>query len=270
MARCGVLLQRTDLCLSFAVRSLNIALLSLLGAASIVASLAFKHHPKSVAVARPAPASQQRTVARATPVESTTSQTAAERQSDFCFAELPTLRFSNQNTGESAEIRLYDSAGQIDEVEATRLDVLLCDTRDSKDVAAVTLDRRTLQLAVRAALHFRANQLLVVSAYRKPGRRAEGPHASGRAIDFKLPGVPARVLAAYLRTLPRVGVGIYTHPKTSFVHLDDREHSFHWLDASPPGRHWRELSIGNAGLAKRDAAYARRDDWPEGSTPPPG
>jgi hypothetical protein len=52
------------------------------------------------------------------------------------------------------------------------------------------------------------------------------------------------------------------------VHLDDREHSFHWLDASPPGRTWRELSIGNASLAQRDAAYRRADDWPEGSTPP--
>ena len=108
----------------------------------------------------------------------------------------------------------------------------------------------------------------MISAYRKPGRFREGPHASGKAIDFKLPGVAARALAAYLRTLPRVGVGVYTHPKTSYVHLDDREHSFHWLDASPPGRTWRERAIGNASLPKRDAAYCRADDWPEGTTPP--
>jgi len=195
---------------------------------------------------------------------------AAESSSEASFADLPTLRFSNQSTRESALVRLYDDQGHVDELEASRLDTLLADTRDPKNCATITLDRRTLQLAVRAALHFHVNEVQVVSAYRKPGRRREGPHASGKALDFKLPGVPARTLASYLRTLPRVGVGVYTHPKTAFVHLDDRERSFHWLDASPPGRTWRERSLGGGvGLIKRDAAYARRDDWPENTSPPP-
>jgi uncharacterized protein YcbK (DUF882 family) len=187
---------------------------------------------------------------------------------DSPFSRLQPVRFSNENTRESASVRLYDASGHVNEQEATRLDALLCDTRDPKALATLTLDRRTLQLAVRAALHFHASEVQVISAYRKPGRRREGLHASGKAIDFKLPGVNARVLAAYLRNLARVGVGIYTHPKTSYVHLDDREHSFYWLDASPPGRNWRELSIADAWLAKRDAAYARADDWPEGMAPP--
>jgi uncharacterized protein YcbK (DUF882 family) len=194
----------------------------------------------------------------------------AESSPEASFAGLPSLRFSNQSTRESALVRFYDDQGHVDEREASRLDALLADTRDPKNCATITLDRRTLQLAVRAALHFHVSEVQVVSAYRKPGRRREGPHASGKAIDFKLPGVPARTLASYLRTLPRVGVGVYTHPKTLFVHLDDRERSFHWLDASPPGRSWRERSLGGgAGLVKRDAAYARRDDWPENTRPPP-
>jgi len=185
------------------------------------------------------------------------------------FAGLPSLRFTNQSSGQTALVRLYDDSGHVDEGEASRLDALLADTRDPKNCATITLDRRTLQLAVRTALHFHVTEVQVVSAYRKPGRRREGPHASGKALDFKLPGVPARTLASYLRTLPRVGVGVYTHPKTLFVHLDDRERSFHWLDASPPGRTWRERSLGGGvGLIKRDAAYARRDDWPENTIPP--
>jgi uncharacterized protein YcbK (DUF882 family) len=195
---------------------------------------------------------------------------SAEPRAEAPFAGLPSLRFSNQSTRQNALVRLYDDLGRVDEAEALRLDALLADTRDPKNCATITLDRRTLQLAVRAALHFHVLEVQVVSAYRKPGRRREGPHASGKAIDFKLPGIPARTLAAYLRTLPRVGVGVYTHPKTSFVHLDDRERSFHWLDASPPGRTWRERSLGGGvGLIKRDAAYARRDDWPENTSPPP-
>jgi uncharacterized protein YcbK (DUF882 family) len=194
---------------------------------------------------------------------------SAEPATESTFAGLPSIRFRNQSTGQSATVRLYDDAGLVDEREATRLDALLADTRDPKNFASIVLDRRTLQLAVRAALHFHAAEVQVVSAYRKPGRRREGPHASGKAIDFKLPGVPARTLASYLRTLPRVGVGVYTHPKTSFVHLDDRERSFHWLDASPPGRSWRERSLGGGvSMIKRDAAYARRDDWPENTSAP--
>src|SRR6187431_705058 len=197
------------------------------------------------------------------------SLASADPSSQVSFAALPSLRFSNQSTGQSATVRLYDDAGHVDEGEASRLDALLADTRDPKNCATISLDRRTLQLAVRAALHFHVREVQVVSAYRKPGRRREGPHANGRAIDFRLPGVQARLLASYLRTLPRVGVGVYTHPKTLFVHLDDRERSFHWLDASPPGRSWRERSLGGGvGMIKRDAAYARRDDWPENTSPP--
>jgi uncharacterized protein YcbK (DUF882 family) len=206
---------------------------------------------------------------RAGGLSSASSPAYASPAADSVFSRLPALRFSNENDDQSLSVRLYDDSGHIDELEATRLDVLLCDTRDPKAPAALALDRRTLQLAVRAALHFRALEVRVVSAYRKPGRRREGLHATGKAIDFRLPGVSARVLAAYLRTLPRVGVGIYTHPKTSYVHLDDREHSFHWLDASPPGRTWREISLGGGtSLIKRDEAYARADDWPEGTSPP--
>lgn len=227
----------------------------------IAGSVAFAHHPKSIARAAP----RNAPVAPAPDVVSG----AYEPPPPTTFAQLPTLHFANQNTGAMAQVRLYDDLGRVDQGEAQKLDSLLCDTRDPKNWASIALDRRTLQLVVRAALRFHVTDVLVVSAYRKPGRRREGPHAEGRAIDFRLPGVAPRLLASYLRTLPRVGVGIYTHPKTAFVHLDDREHSFHWLDASPPGRHWRERSIGGRELAQRDASYVRADDWPEGTAPPP-
>ena len=89
-----------------------------------------------------------------------------------------------------------------------------------------------------------------------------GPHAHGVAIDFKLVGTSARALAAYLRTLPRVGVGIYTHPQTQFVHLDVRETSWHWVDASPPGRTWREQPLGDQNRVSRDATYTSDADLP--------
>lgn len=184
------------------------------------------------------------------------------------YSNLPLLTIRNINSREVLRTRLYTSEGQVDEVVVKQLDTLLCDARDPENILSRTMDRRLLQLVFRAAYHFSSDHVDVVSAYRKPVSTHEGVHAQGRAIDFRLQGVKPLELAAYLRTLPRVGVGIYTHPKTQFVHLDVREQSFHWLDGSPPGRHWREKNITVKGLNVLDAKYTRKDDWPEGLNPP--
>ncbi len=183
------------------------------------------------------------------------------------FAKLSPISITNNNTRKTVSLRLYDSSGAVDEQAAEELDSLLCDARDRDNIETITIDRRLLQLVYRAAYHFSSDKVEVVSAYRKAIHKREGMHAQGRAMDFRLSGVKALILAAYLRTIPRVGVGIYTHPKTQFVHLDVRDQSFHWLDASPPRRHWREMNIGGKALIAQDAKYSRKDDWPEGTTP---
>jgi uncharacterized protein YcbK (DUF882 family) len=178
------------------------------------------------------------------------------------FALLPAISIENQQTRERRELKLYDAFGALDPNAAAELDALLCDARKPKTRETTRIDRRTLQLLFKAAYHFQSREVEIVSAYRKPGRRREGPHGDGSAIDFRLRGVDSKELASYLRGIPRTGVGIYTHPKTSYVHLDSRAHSFHWLDASPPRRHWRERSLGGKDLAKRDAAYDPASDLP--------
>lgn len=180
------------------------------------------------------------------------------------FEQLPALHLQSEMTRQSLDAKLYDAQGQIDEAVAAQLDELLCDARSPKHHDVARIDRRTLQLLFKAAYHFGSSDVEIVSAYRKPGRSHEGPHGTGSAIDFRLHGVKAAVLAAYLRQIPRTGVGVYTHPKTQFVHLDNREHSFHWLDASPPRRHWRERSLGERDLAERDHRFSPEQDLPEG------
>ena len=117
-----------------------------------------------------------------------------------------------------------------------------------------------MQLAIRASYHFGGAAISIVSATR-PGAR--GKHGTGEALDFSLEGVKATVLAAYLRTTPRAGVGIYTHPKTQYVHLDVREHSYHWIDGSPPGVTWREQLLADPKQAARDASWSPALDLPE-------
>lgn len=180
------------------------------------------------------------------------------------------LRISYVNTQKTTSLRLYDATGKVDRAAAVELDELLCDVRDPAHPRTTTLDRRTLQLLFRAAYHFRAREVEVISGYRKPGRRPEGRHGEGRAIDFRLPKVRASALAAYLRTLPKVGVGLYTHRATQFVHLDSRDRSYHWLDPSPPGVSLPERPLASSGeVVKRDESYAPTDDLPEAGVPEP-
>lgn len=236
--------------------------IALVGAAIVVGRSA------PVASAAPLRAASPAKPARSGREQKAPPSAAFESARDESFARLRPLRFLCANAHKAENLRLYDDRGFVDENSARALDTLLADYRDPEHVQSIALDRRTLQLVYRAAYHFRVDQVEVVSAYRAPGRRREGPHGRGRAIDFKLKGVTAAALAAYLRTLPRVGVGVYTHRRTQYVHLDVREQSYHWLDASPPGRTWRELRLPDSKRVSRDARYTPESDWPEGSRPP--
>lgn len=241
-----------------------LAICSLLGAAALTLALLPRPAPAAVRAKAGATASAklERVVAGAV-------ASAAAPATDPGFAALPALRITNQTTRESLEVKLYDAYGAVDEATALKLDELLCDARDPKQHHRTRLHRRTLQLLFKAAYHFDGAEVEVVSAYRMPGRRREGPHGNGSAIDFRLRGVKAAELASYLRRIPRTGVGVYTHPKTQYVHLDSRDQSFHWLDASPPRRRWRERSIGSKDLLQRDATYTPAVDLPENLAPAP-
>ncbi len=98
---------------------------------------------------------------------------------------------------------------------------------------------RLLELVYRAARHFRAPFVHIVSGYRSGNPSSR--HGQGRAIDLVLPGVTDRRLAAYLRPQGFVGVGIY--PTSGFVHLDVRSRSYFWADASGPSQRNRERRI---------------------------
>lgn len=172
---------------------------------------------------------------------------------------LAPLRFFNTRTLVSDTVRLYADDGSLDEGAASAIDRVIAE----RDAEPRPLDRRVLRLVVKAAAHFRAREVLVVSTFRD-GARKGSRHKSGQAMDFSLAGVSAAKLAAYLRGLARVGVGVYTHRRTQFVHLDAREESYHWIDASPPGVSWRESKLTDRGAPARDAAYDPSQDLPVG------
>jgi uncharacterized protein YcbK (DUF882 family) len=178
--------------------------------------------------------------------------THATRTASWASA-LPPVEVASVVTRESAPVRLYADDGEIDDSARKALERIA-----ANDAPPHVLAARVEQLLMRAAYHFGGATVQVVSAWRARASR----HGTGEAIDFKLKGVRAHELAAYLRQLPRAGVGIYTNPRTQFVHLDVRDQSYHWIDGSPPGVKWHEAQLRDPGAVKRDAAWTPDLDLP--------
>ncbi|HEY5242913.1 MAG TPA: hypothetical protein VIJ22_15645 [Polyangiaceae bacterium] len=174
------------------------------------------------------------------------------RSASWADALVP-IEVTSVVTGQSASIRLYAVDGEIDEAARMHLEHVVARDGEQHELAS-----RLEQLVVKAAHHFHDAPVYAVSGWREHA----GRHSTGEALDFKLRGVQAAQLAAYLRGLPRVGVGIYTHPRTQYVHLDVREPSYHWLDGSPPGVTWKERQLRDPGQMKRDASWTPEGDLP--------
>jgi len=168
-------------------------------------------------------------------------------------AHLEGIQVSGTGSPEVAVVRLYGGDGDVDEAARAAFERVAAGDADPHPLAV-----RLEQLVFKAAYHFKNAPVVVVSGW----RARAGRHGSAEALDFKLRGVPARTLAAYLRGMPRAGVGVYTHPRTQYVHLDVREPSFHWVDGSPPGVKWREAQLGDRTCTERDASWVPEMDLP--------
>jgi hypothetical protein len=211
-------------------------------------------------------------------------EVAAPAQTAVWAEELPAITVRNVNTLAEANVRLYTSEGAIDGAAMSAFKRVANANEEEGPLAT-----RTVQLAVRVAYFFKGGGRIagapikrdaqvaieIISAYRPDTpKHKNGPHGTGSALDFRVVDVKAGWVAAWLRkTAPRAGVGIYTHPRTQYVHLDVREESFHWIDGSPPGVTWREQRIPDYFQRDRDASYRAELDLPFSAlpkAPPPG
>ncbi len=164
------------------------------------------------------------------------------------------LRVRNPNTNVVAEVRLYTDLGTVDP------EALQVFTRVVNPEGA-PLEARVLLLVARAAYALGADSLEVLSGHRSDAR-GTSKHHTDEALDFKFERVDAGLVAAHLRGYGHVGVGIYTNSATRYVHLDSRPASFHWIDASPPGKTWAEQPLRDDKAEARDRAWTEDDDKP--------
>lgn len=98
------------------------------------------------------------------------------------------------------------------------------------------VDARLLALVGVIADHFGSRPVEIISGYR-PYKTTQytkdSRHNHGKAIDFRVVGVPNSAVRDFCRTLHNTGCGYY--PNSVFIHMDVRDQSDYWVDYSRPG-----------------------------------
>lgn len=168
----------------------------------------------------------------------------------------PPLVLRPVNGGEPVELTpLRDDGGFSDE-DLQRAAIAFSQQSPGK---VHPLAPRLLDLVYRSVRHFDTRVVDVVSGYRRD--RAGSRHTQGRAVDMRIDGVSPHRLAAYLRGLGFVGVGLY--PRSGFVHLDVRDASYFWVDDTAPGEPSRIVAVREAEAREADRAARARGEGPD-------
>jgi uncharacterized protein YcbK (DUF882 family) len=137
------------------------------------------------------------------------------------------LSLLNTHTGEGLQEVVYWEQGRYVRDALQELNYLL---RDHRTDEVHPIDPQTLDLMAAISRKVEAKHPFeIISGYRSPhtnevlrnsskGVAKNSYHMQGKAVDFRLPGVPLKVVHKAALNLHRGGVGYY--PKSDFVHVD--------------------------------------------------
>ena len=135
-------------------------------------------------------------------------------------------------TTEQFDIHVGDKKGRVSPVALKSFEKMM----RSPNGMAHPIDARLVSLVGIVSNHFGSRKVEVVSGFRPFTPTQFNPHSNhmhGRAVDFRIAGVPNEALRDFCRTLKNVGCGYY--PNSVFVHMDVRDTNAFWIDYSKPG-----------------------------------
>ena len=135
-------------------------------------------------------------------------------------------------TTENFDIHVSDKRGRVSPTALKTFETMM----RSPAGMAHPIDARLVSLLAVMSNHFGSRKLEVVSGFRPFTPTQFNPHSNhmhGKAIDFRIAGVPNEAVRDFCRTLKNVGCGYY--PSSVFVHMDVRDQNAFWIDYSKPG-----------------------------------
>ena len=165
---------------------------------------------------------------------------------------------------EEVDLRITDKRGKIAAATLKSMKKML----RFPSGASHPVEPRLISLLGIVSNHFGSRKIEVVSGFRPytPTQYTKhSNHNHGKAIDFRVVGVPNEVVRDFCRTLKNVGCGYY--PNSMFVHMDVRESSAFWIDYSKPGEPPR-YNAANVD-ADEGTSDVHGDSQPSANTAPP-
>jgi uncharacterized protein YcbK (DUF882 family) len=135
-------------------------------------------------------------------------------------------------TTEELDLRITDKGGKVSSSTLKSMEKML----RSPSGASHPIEARLISLLGVVSNHFGSRKIEVISGFRPytPTQyTAHSNHNHGKAVDFRVVGVPNEAVRDFCRTLRNVGCGYY--PNSTFVHMDVRETSAFWIDYAKPG-----------------------------------
>jgi uncharacterized protein YcbK (DUF882 family) len=135
-------------------------------------------------------------------------------------------------TNEDYTIKLSDKKGRVSPTTLKTFEKMM----RSPNGNAHPIEPRLVSLLGVVSNHFGSRKIEVVSGFRPFTPTQYTPHSNhnhGKAVDFRVVGVPNEAVRDFCRTLKNTGCGYY--PNSVFVHMDVRDSSAFWIDYSKPG-----------------------------------
>lgn len=167
------------------------------------------------------------------------------------------IHLSHVHGGESISLRLFDAKGKASRQDLKQLRAFLACHKTGVDHP---IHWRVVSILLAVGHRWPGKTIKIYSGYRHPKvshNSKRSKHTRGRAIDFRVQGVPNRVLFESLRaSFSGIGVGYY--PNSHFVHLDIRERDGLWVDYAAPGR--RACYSPNARRDLQDGSAEKLND----------
>lgn len=167
------------------------------------------------------------------------------------------LSLRGLNTAEYVELNPLGEQGGFADLDMDKLSHF---AREPQSGMTHPLHPRLADLLYRIQTHFDAVELRMLSGYRSPKAGKQSNHGRGRAMDLVVPGHADEEVARFVREQGFVGVGVY--PTSGFVHVDVRDKSYFWVDASGPGKRNRERGVLHDVAQRADGRAISRGEKP--------
>jgi len=135
-------------------------------------------------------------------------------------------------SSEELDLRISDKSGKVSSATLKSMERIM----RFPSGASHPIEARLISLLGIVSNHFGSRKIEIVSGFRPytPTQYTQhSNHNHGKAIDFRVVGVPNEAVRDFCRTLRNVGCGYY--PNSTFVHMDVRESSAFWIDYAKPG-----------------------------------